>query len=120
MSKRITKREYLNRILSYAKEEDKPYLENELVLLDKKNSANRKPSEKDIAKRNADKEMRIAIVDEMEVGVRYSGADIAALPTPATAEISVAKVAYLMRDLIVDGSVNKVVEKRHTYYELAE
>ena len=120
MSKRITKREYINRILSYAHEEDKPYLMNELALLDKKNSAERKPSEKDIAKRNADKEMRIAIVDEMEVGVRYSGADIAGLPTPATAELSVAKVAYLMRELVADGSVNKVVEKRHTFYELAE
>ena len=120
MSKKTTKREYLNRILSYAKEEDVPFILHEIELLDKKNSANRKPSEKDIAKRNADKEMRIAIVDEMEIGVRYSGADIAALPTPSASKITSAKAQYLMQELIKDGSVNKVIEKRHTFYELAE
>jgi hypothetical protein len=119
MSKRITKREYINRILSYAHEEDKPYLMNELALLDKKNSTERKPSEKDIAKQNADAELRTAIVAEMEQNRLYSAIEICALPTPCASQITPAKVHYLMRDSITNGVVVKSVEKRHTFYSLA-
>lgn len=117
-----TKREYINRILSYAHEEDKPFLEHELDLLDKKNASARKPTEKEIAKRNADADLRNAIVNEMEMGVKYSAAEmVKALPTlAAVPDLTAAKVSYLMRDLIADGSVEKVVEKRHTFYRLAE
>ena len=52
----------------------------------------------------------------------YSAADlIKNLPTlAAEADLSVAKVSYLMRELVADGSVEKVVEKRHTFYKLAD
>jgi hypothetical protein len=122
MAKKMTKRDYFNRILSYAHEEDKEFLENELDLLDKKNAAGRKPSAKLIAKRNADADLRAAIVTEMEMGVKYTAADmVKALPTLAAVEdMTAAKVSYLMRDLIVDGSVVKGVEKRRTYYWLSE
>ena len=122
MAKKMTKRDYFNRILSYAHEEDKEFLEHELDLLDKKNAADRKPSAKLIAKRNADADLRAAIVTEMEMGVKYTAADmVKALPTLAAVEgMTAAKVSYLMRDLSADGSVVKTVEKRRTYYSLAD
>jgi hypothetical protein len=120
--KKMTKREYINRILTYAHDEDKAYLEHELELLDKKNSAERKPSEKQVAKTAHDAELRSAIVNEMEMNTLYSAGDlIKNLPTlSAEADLSPAKVSYLMRDLMTDGSVVKVVEKRHTFYKLAD
>ena len=79
-------------------------------------------SVEEIAKRNADADLRNAIVTEMEVGVKYSAAEmVKALPTlAAVPDLAAAKVSYLMRALIADGSVEKVVEKRHTFYRLAE
>ena len=117
-----TKREYLNRILSYAREEDIPFITHELELLDKKNASARKPTEKEIAKRNADADLRNAIVNEMEMGVKYSAAEmVTTLPTLAAIKgLTAAKVTYLMQALVKDGSVEKVVEKRHTFYRLAE
>ena len=117
-----TKREYFNRILSYAKEEDVPFILHELELLDKKNAADRKPTQKEIDKRNADANLRTAIVDEMEVGVKYSAGEmVTALPTLAAIKgMTAAKVTYLMQALVKDGSVDRVVEKRHTFYCLAE
>ena len=121
-----TKRECYNALLNIPAVAGDPvlvaFINRELNLLDKKNSANRKPTAKEIAKREADADLRIAIVDEMEVGKMYSAGEmIKALPTlTAVPDLSAAKVSYLMRDLIKDGSVEKVVEKRHTFYRLAE
>jgi hypothetical protein len=58
----------------------------------------------------------------MEMNTLYSAGDlIKNLPTlSAEADLSPAKVSYLMRDLMTDGSVVKVVEKRHTFYKLAD
>ena len=118
-----TKRECFNALLNIEAVAEQKYLvefiNHELALLDKKNASERKPSAKDIAKREADADMRTAIVAEMEQDKLYSGADICALPTPSASQISTAKAAYLMRDLVADGVVVKSVDKRHTFYALA-
>lgn len=120
MSKKMTKREYFNRILSYAKEEDKAFIEHEIELLDKKNGAERKPSAKTLAKRENDAVLRDAIIDEMEADTLYTASDLLTLPSlSAIADITTAKVSYLMRDLVANGKVVKSVEKRRTYYKLA-
>ena len=46
---KTTKREYINRILTYVHDEDKPYLLNELALLDKKSTAEKKPTAVQVA-----------------------------------------------------------------------
>lgn len=98
------------------------FINHELELLAKKNAADRKPTAKQTAKLSHDAELRSAIVNEMEIGTLYSAADmVKALPTlAAEADLSTAKVSYLMRELVADGSVEKVVDKRHTFYKLAD
>jgi hypothetical protein len=120
MSKKMTKREHFNRILSYANAEDVEFIKHEIELLDNKNGAERKPSAKTLAKRENDAVLRDAIVAEMEVDVLYTASDLLTLPSlSAVADLTTAKVSYLMRDLVADGKVVKSVEKRRTYYKLA-
>lgn len=125
-TKKITKKDRFTALLSIpAVAEDADmvaFIEHEIELLDKKNSTERKPSEKQVAKTAHDAELRSAIVNEMDMNTVYSASDlINTLPTlAAEADLSPAKVSYLMRDLVADGSVVKVIEKRHTFYRLAD
>lgn len=114
--KKLTKREYFTRILFYAHDEDKAFIEHELELLDKKNSAERKPTPKQIE--NAG--YRDAILAWMESGIQYTCAEIAkSCPALAENAISVNRVTPMLTQLVKDGSVVKTVEKRKTYYSLA-
>ena len=125
-TKKITKKDRFTALLNIeAVKNDADmvaFIEHEIELLDKKNSTERKPSEKQVAKTAHDAELRSAIVNEMEMNTLYSASDlIKNLPTlTAETDLSPAKVSYLMRDLVADGSVVKVIEKRHTFYKLAD
>ena len=125
-TKAPTKRDQYNALLAIpAVQENQAlvdFITHELELLDKKNAANRKPTQKQLAKQAADADLRNAIVNEMEMGTVYSADDLLkTLPTlAATPDLSAAKVNYLMRALIADGSVVRTVDKRHTFYSLAE
>lgn len=98
------------------------FINHELELLAKKNAADRKPTKKQAEKLSRDADLRAAIVNEMEMGTLYSAADLLkTLPTlAADPDLSVAKISYLMRDLVDDQSVVRTVDKRHTFYSLAE
>ena len=122
-----TKRTCFNRLASLSEVQADPelvwFVEHELELLDAKNGANRKPSEKELAKRAHDQELRVAMVDQMEVNTLYSASDlIKTLPCFASEpDIKPAKVSYLMQKLIEDGSVVRVQDKkRHILYKLAD
>ena len=125
-TKKITKTDRFNTLLTFAEVQADPamvdFIKHEIELLAKKNSGERKPTAKQTAKLTHDAELRKAIVDEMEMGVLYSAGDlIKTLPTlSAEPDLSVAKVSYLMRDLLTDKSVEKVIDKRHTFYRLSE
>lgn len=125
-TKKITKTDRFNTLLTFAEVQADPamveFINHEIELLAKKNSAERKPSAKQTEKLTHDADLRRAIVDEMEVDTLYSAGDLVKnLPTlSAESDLSVAKVSYLMRDLVADGSVEKVVEKRHTFYRLSK
>ena len=112
--KKMTKREYINRILSYAHDEDKAYLEHELELLDRKNSAERKPT----AKQVANEAIKIAITDWMENGVSYDAATITKT-CPACEGLSVNKVTALLTQLGKDGILSVTEDKRKKLYALA-
>ena len=112
--KKMTKREYINRILTYAHDEDKAYLEHELELLDKKNSAERKPSAKQVA--NAG--VKSAITGRMEHGVSYDAATIAKT-CPACEGMSVNKVSALLAQLGREGVIAVSEDKRKHFYTLA-
>jgi hypothetical protein len=125
-TKKITKTDRFNTLLTFAEVQADPemveFINHEIELLAKKNSGERKPTAKQTEKLAHDADLRRAIVDEMEMGVLYSAGDlIKTLPTlAAEPDLSVAKVSYLMRDLLADKSVEKVIDKRHTFYRLSE
>jgi hypothetical protein len=114
--KKMTKREFINRILGYAHEEDKEFLLHELELLDKKNSAERKPTQKQIE--NAG--FKTDIVAHMEVGTQYACADIVkGVPSIAAAGLTAQRVAQMLKQLTDEGKIVKSEDKRKTFYSLA-
>ncbi len=112
--KKMTKREYINRILTYAHDEDKAYLEHELELLDRKNSAERKPTAKQVANEG----IKTAIAGWMENGVSYDAATITKT-CPACESLSVNKVSALLTQLGKDGVLTVSEDKRKKIYALA-
>ena len=125
--KNPTKRDRFETLLTIPAVAEQPelvdFINHELELLAKKNSTERKPTKKQTEKLTRDAELREAIVSEMEMNTLYSASDLMKnLPTLASdPEMSVAKVSYLMRALVADGSVVKETDKkRHTVYCLSE
>ena len=114
--KKMTKRDYINRILSYAHDEDKVYLEHELELLDNKGSAERKPTAKQIENSG----FKADILDWMESGNRYPLADIVkGVPSISAAGLSPNRVSAMMTQLVKDGKVSADKEKGKNIYYLA-
>lgn len=125
-TKKITKADRYNTLLTFDEVQADPamveFIKHELELLAKKNSGERKPTAKQTEKLAHDAELRKAIVMEMEPSVLYSASDlIKSLPTLSSEpDLSPAKVSYLMRELLADDSVTKVLDKRHTFYKLTD
>ena len=114
--KKMTKREYINRILGYVHEEDKEFLLHELELLDKKNSAERKPTPKQIE--NAG--FKADILNYMEVGVQYVCADIVkGVPSIVASGLTAQRVAQMLKQLTDEGKIVKSEDKRKSVYTLA-
>ena len=113
---KMTKRDYFNRILTYAHDEDKAFIEHELELLDKKNSAERKPTAKQVE--NAG--FKADIVAWMEPDVVYASADIVkGVPSIVAAGLSANRVTAMLTQLVNDGSVIRETDKRKSVYRLA-
>jgi hypothetical protein len=110
----MTKRDYFNRILAYAHDEDKAFIEHELELLDKKNNAERKPTAKQVENEG----IKGAIADWMEDGVIYASADVAKT-CPACAELSPQRVSALLSQMGKAGVLSVTEEKRKKFYSLA-
>jgi hypothetical protein len=114
--KKITKREYINRIMSYAHDEDKPYLEHELELLDKKNTAERKPTAKQVANEG----YKQNILNWMEPDRLYLAAEIAkGVPEIVADGVTAGTVTALLTQLYKAGSLTRTEDKRKNYYALA-
>jgi hypothetical protein len=114
--KKMTKREYINRILSYAHEEDKAFLEHELELLANKNRGERKPT----ARQTENAGFKSDILAFMEQGVTYSSGDIVkSCPAIVAAGLSVSRVAPMLSQLAEDGKLVRTEDKRKSYYTLA-
>ena len=82
-----------------------------LTALDKKNSAERKPT----AKQTENVGIKSAILSEMEPDEQYTAADIA----KAHEGLTVQRVSALLTQLVNEGAIVKTVDKRKSYYSLA-
>ena len=111
--KKMTKADYFKQIMtSYPLTEDeKAFVEHELELLAKKNSAEKKPTAVQVANEG----IKDAILEAMEEGKKYTITDLMK-EVEACAELSNQRVSALVRQLVTDGSVERTEEKRKAYF----
>ena len=117
-NKKITKRERFNALLNMAEVKANPdmvaFIEHELELLAKKNSADKKPT----AQQTANEAIKSAIVEAMEPNHIYTVTEIQKL-VDECAELSNQRVSALLRQLKEDGMVVRTEDKRKAYFSLA-
>ena len=117
-TKKITKRDYFNTLLGIAEVKANPklvdFINHEIELLDKKNSADKKPT----AQQTANDGIKVAILENMVEGVKYTITDIIKL-VPECAELTNQRVSALVRQLKDEGKVVRVEDKRKAYFVLA-
>jgi len=111
---KTTKREYINRILTYVHDEDKPYLLNELALLDKKSTAEKKPTAVQVANEG----IKADIAEGMVANTLYTVTDIQK-GISACAELSNQRVSALLRQMVEAGVIVRTEDKRKAYFSLA-
>ena len=88
-------------------------IENELALLAKKNSAEKKPTAQQVA--NAG--IATAIVEGMEPNRLYTVTEIIK-EIPACADLTNQRVSALLRQLVEGGKVKRTEDKRKAYFSL--
>jgi len=119
-NRKPTKRDHFNALLAIPAVAENAdlvdFINHEIELLDKKNTAERKPTAKQVE--NAG--FKSDILTWMEDGVQYTSADIAkGVPAIADAGISANRVTAMLTQLVNDGKVVRTVDKRKSYYSLA-
>jgi hypothetical protein len=112
-TKKMTKADYFKQIMAnYALTEDeKNFCKHELELLAKKNSAEKKPTAVQVANDG----IKDAIYEGMAEGTLYTITDLIK-NVDACAELTNQRVSALVRQMIADGKVERIEEKRKAYF----
>ena len=117
-NKKITKRDRFNALLNIPAVQADPdmvaFIEHELELLAKKNSADKKPT----AQQTANEAIKSAIIEGMEDNRLYTITDLQK-SIPELAELSNQKVTALVRQLKDANLVVKTEDKRKSYFSKA-
>lgn len=87
------------------------FIDHELELLAKKNSADKKPT----AQQTANDGIKAEILEGMAEGKLYTITDLIK-EIPDCADLTNQRVSALVRQLIANGSVERVEEKRKAYF----
>ena len=119
-TRKPTKRDNFNALLAIpaVAENDAlvEFINHEIALLDKKNTAERKPTPKQVE--NAG--FKADVLAWMEPDTLYTAADIVkGVPSVVAAGISTQRVSAMLTQLVNDGSVIKTEDKRKHFYSLA-
>ena len=111
-TKKMTKREMFEMIKANhnLSADEIAFIDHELELLAKKNSAEKKPTAVQVANEG----IKADILDGMEIGKKYTITDLMK-EIPACAELSNQRVSALVRQLVTDGAVERTEEKRKAY-----
>ena len=113
-NKKITKRDRFNALLSIPAVQADPdmvaFIEHELELLAKKNSADKKPTAQQVANDG----IKQAILDGMEDGRLYTITELQK-SIPVCAELSNQRVSALVRQM-VGVTINRTEDKRKAYF----
>ena len=92
------------------------FVDGRVAQLDKKNSAERKPT----AKQTENAGFKADILAWMENGESYVSADIVkGVPSIVEAGLSAQRVSAMLTQLVNDGAIVKTVDKRKSVYTLA-
>lgn len=112
-TKKMTKREMFEMIKANhnLSVDEIAFIDHELELLAKKNSAEKKPTAVQVANEG----IKADILDGMEIGKKYTITDLMK-EIPACAELSNQRVSALVRQLVADGTVERTEEKRKAYF----
>ena len=117
-NKKITKRDRFNALLNMTEVKANPdmvaFIEHELELLAKKNSADKKPTAQQVANDG----IKSAIVAAMEPNHLYTVTEIQK-SVAECAELSNQRVSALLRQLKDDGVVVRTEDKRKAFFSLA-
>ena len=117
-NRKITKRERFESLLTIpAVQADQglvDFINHELELLAKKNSADKKPT----AQQTANEAIKSAIVEAMEANRLYTVTEIQK-SVAECAELSNQRVSALLRQLKDDGVVVRTEDKRKAFFSLA-
>ena len=110
--KKMTKADYFKQIMANypLTEDEKSFVEHELELLAKKNSAEKKPTAQQVA--NAG--VADAIYEAMESNKLYSITDLIK-EVPACADLTNQRVSAIVRGMI-GSKVERIEEKRKAYF----
>lgn len=113
---KMTKRDYFTAIMEKypLTAEEKAFVEHELELLAKKNSADKKPT----AQQTANEGIKAAIVEAMEPNRLYTVTELQK-SVEACADLSNQRVSALLRQLKDEGAVIRTEDKRKAYFSKA-
>ena len=116
-TKKMTKREMFEQIkANYSlTNEEVAFIDHELELLAKKNSAEKKPTAVQVANEG----IKENIVAGMESGKSYTITDLMK-SIPECAELSNQRVSALLRQMKDDRVIVRTEDKRKAYFSLAE
>lgn len=113
-NKKMTKKDYFNSLLNIAEVKSNAplveFINHEIELLEKKNSADKKPTAQQIT----NKSIQEAILEGMEFGKMYTITDLIKA-VPACAEMTNQRVSALVRQML-DISIRRVEDKRKAYF----
>ena len=115
-----TKRDRFNALLGIpavaADAELVEFIQHELELLDRKNTAERKPT----ARQTENAGFKADILAWMEPDTLYLSADVVkGVPSIVAAGLSGSRVVAMLTQLVNDGSLVRTEDKRKNYYSLA-
>ena len=117
-TKRTPKREHFNTLLTLSEVKANPalveFINHELELLDRKNSAEKRMTPTQMANEGVKGE----ILEGMEANRLYTITEIIK-EIPACAEMTNQRVSALVRQLKDEGKVERIEEKRKAYFRLA-
>ena len=91
------------------------FIDHEVELLNKKNSAEKKPTKTQVANEG----IKDAILDGMEDGRLYTLTEIQK-ESPACAELTNQKISSLLRQMVDAHEVDRIEEKRKALFRKAE
>ena len=115
-TKKMTKREMFEQIKTHLTDPTEiAFVEHELELLAKKNSADKKPTAQQVANDG----IKTAIADGMTANRLYTVTELIK-EIPECAELTNQRVSALLRQMIADGTVVKTVDKRKSYFQIVE